>query len=189
MSQFNEPQFIRDYTGDPERAFRRLMDGFRDRVYLFCLRAAASREDAEDMAQEVFIRVWKGLGRFRGECSLATWIYRIAWNVCASYLERRARSPGFDPYDESPDGEETVAPPIPLDDERLRRSEQRQFLERLLASIPESYRLVLTLYYLQEQSYQEIAAITGMPMGTVKASLHRAKARLRAAALKELGMQ
>ncbi len=186
MGTFNETEFLRDYRKNPDRAFRQLMDGFRDRVHLFCLRAAPNRDDAEDLAQEVFIRVWKGLGRFRGDSSLATWIYRIAWNVCASYLEKKGRSPELTTYME--EGEEDTEPRLVASsvDAGMKQFEDRQFLEYLFESLPEAHKLVLTLYYMQELTYEEIAAVTDWPMGTVKANLHRAKAKLRTAAMEEL---
>ena len=186
MDHFEEAEFLKEYGKNPERAFRRLMDGFRDRVYLFCLRAASRSDDAEDLAQEVFIRVWKGLGRFRGESSLATWIYRIAWNVCASYLDKKGRSPLTQPILEEVEEETGAGLVISDDDAGIKSFEDRQFLQTLFEALPEAYKLGLTLFYMQEQSYEEIATVTGWPMGTVKANLHRAKARLKAAALAEL---
>ena len=186
MTQLDENAFLRLYKVKPDRAFQMLMDAFRDRVYLFCLRAASNRNDAQDLAQETFIRVWKGLDSFRGDSSLATWIYRIAWNVCASHLQRKSGAPELVGYEEHPDEDESLRPVISAEDTGFRDVENRQFLETIFQKIPASHKLVLTLYYLQEQTYEEISAVTGWPIGSVKATLHRAKARLREAALTEM---
>jgi len=186
MTQLDESAFLQLFKVKPDRAFQMLMNAFRDRVYLFCLRAAANADDAQDLAQETFIRVWKGLENFRGDSSLTTWIYRIAWNVSASYLERKGNAPDMVGYEEEEDEDETPRIVVSTEDSGFKDFENRQFLETLFQKIPASHRLVLTLYYLQEQTYEEISAVTGWPMGSVKATLHRAKARLREAALTEM---
>jgi RNA polymerase sigma-70 factor (ECF subfamily) len=161
------------------------MDGFKDRVFLLCLKVAPGRSEAEDLAQEAFIRVWRGLQSFRRDSSLSTWIYHIVWNVCASYLERKGRASDFTPYREEDGDDEEAHYTAPVDDEAYRTFENRQFIATLMKVLPPAQKLVLTLYYLEEQSYQEIMAVTGWPMGTVKATLHRAKERVRAAAFRE----
>lgn len=183
---FKEKVFLKLYKKHPEKAFRMLMDEFRERVFLFVRRVAKSDMDAEDAAQEVFIRTWKGLASFRGDSSLTTWIYRIAWNVSASYLGRTGRSLEMVPYSENDnDTEEQMTFAAGSNDKGFSQFETSQFLERMFNQIPASHRLVLTLYYMQELSYNEISGITGWPMGTVKATLHRAKYKLRLAALTE----
>ncbi len=165
------------------------MDHFRDRVFLMCLRVAPGHAEAEDLAQESFIRVWRGLESFRGDSALSTWIYHIVWNVCASYLEKKGRASDFIPYreeDEEDDGFFSYSAPI--DDQAFKNFENRQFITALLARLAPAQQMILTLYYLEEQSYQEIADVVGWPMGTVKANLHRAKERLRALAFKEQGL-
>ena len=190
MNRFNEQDFFRSYKHSPQRAFRQLMDEYRDRVYTFCLRAASQREDAEDLAQEVFIRTWKGLENFRGESGLTTWIYRIAWNVCASYLGRKGRSIDIASYEENVENDDKDMPAYSgsMEDEGYKAMEDRQYLKVLFDRIPEAHKLILTMYYLQEMTYEEISAATGRPMGSVKATLHRAKANMREAAIVEMSV-
>lgn len=188
MGDFNQNEFISDYRQNPQRAFRQLMDEYRDRVFTFCLRAASRREDAEDLAQDIFIRAWKGLDRFRGDSNLTTWIYRIAWNVCASHLDKKGRTIEMMSYNETDDEEMQLGSYHgSAEDLSFKNAENRQFLETLFERIPEAHKMILTMYYMQEMTYEEIAAVTGRPMGGVKATLHRAKAGLKKAAMMELG--
>ncbi|MDP8228932.1 MAG: RNA polymerase sigma factor, partial [Candidatus Electryoneaceae bacterium] len=179
MNSFDEVQFFKNYVNHPERAFRLLMDEFRDKVFVSCLRATSRRQDAEDLTQDVFIRIWKGLPKFRRKSSLNTWIYHIAWNVCASYLKKKGRLPETVSYtEENDDDDHQWNLNLSVDDNRIKQFEKRQFIAKLFEALPETHRLVLTMFYLQEQSYAEISSITGWPLGTVKATLHRAKANL-----------
>ncbi len=186
MSNFNEDQFFQDYNDRPQEAFRQMMDEFRDRVFVTCVRATSHRQDAEDLTQDVFIRVWKGLSNFQRKSSLNTWVYHIAWNVCASYLKKKGNALTTTPYSEIDDEEDVPFIQLSMNDPNMDTFEKKQFLAKLFKSIPENQQLVLTLFYLQEQTYDEIATITGWPIGTVKATIHRAKAGLRTAAVAEM---
>ncbi len=186
MGDFNESQFFKDYTDRPQRAFRQLMDQFRDKVYVTCIRATSRREDAEDLTQEVFIRVWKGLSGFKRKSSLNTWVYHIAWNVCASYLQKKGRAPLTASFSEENDDDNPTFVQLSTTDANVDQFEKRQFLNKLFEKLSESHQMVLTLFYYHEQTYAEISTITGMPIGTVKATIHRAKAGLRQAALVEM---
>jgi len=188
VANFDEGAFLREFRQRPDYAFRILMTGFRDRVFTLCLRVSPGPAEAEDLAQEAFLRIWRGLANFRGESSLSTWIYHIVWNVCASYLERKGRGLDFSPYrEEESDDEAEVSYSVAVDDEAFKRFEDRQYIGRLFEKLTPSHRMVLTLFYLEEQTYEEIAGVTGWPMGTVKATIHRAKEKMRAVALKEAG--
>lgn len=188
VGEFDEKVFLRNFKTNPELAFRQLMNEYRDRVFLFCRKASKDNMGAEDLAQEVFIRTWKGLAKFRGDSSLTTWIYRIAWNVCATHLDQKGKKPLMASYAENSDDETgTYDVHLGEDDYQVTNFEDRQFLEVLFERLPASQKMVLTLYYLQGQTYDEIASIADLPLGTVKATLHRAKAKLRVEAEAELG--
>ncbi|MCB1059193.1 MAG: sigma-70 family RNA polymerase sigma factor [Calditrichaeota bacterium] len=164
-------------AGD-QQAFAELIDQYKGMVLNLVARMAGKVENAEDLAQEVFIRVWKGLHNFRGDCKLSTWIYRIALNLAiAESKTARSRSqfldiddpvtergPQFVDEDENPYGQE------------VRLKEQ---MIRLLPQMAEKHRTAVVLFYLKQLSYNEISDIMDVPVGTVKSYLFRGKAWLR----------
>ncbi|MCB9392018.1 MAG: sigma-70 family RNA polymerase sigma factor [Calditrichaeota bacterium] len=165
-------------SGD-EHAFAELIDQYKGLVLNLVARMSGRVENAEDLAQEVFIRVWKGLHNFRGECKLSTWVYRIALNLAiAESKTARSRSQFYDIDDPTvergpqfvSDGEEN-----PYADEVLLKEQ----MIRLLPNMPEKHRQAVVLFYLKQLSYNEISEIMDVPVGTVKSYLFRGKAWLR----------
>jgi RNA polymerase sigma-70 factor, ECF subfamily len=132
------------------------------------------REDAEDLAQETFVRAWKSLRSFRGESSFRTWLHRVAINVIRTFHAREARMRRFVlPRREAPQEPASSAPPIDTDLAR------RQIVERSLAALPEDLRVAVTLRDLQGLEYREIAEMLALPIGTVESRIFRARQRLR----------
>jgi RNA polymerase sigma-70 factor (ECF subfamily) len=131
-------------------------------------------EEAVDLTQETFLRAWRSLPGFRAEAKFSTWLYRIAYNVC---LSRRIVHPSTfaDPSaaDAVPASEGDEPPAIVL------RQERREWVMAAMNRLTPAYRLVLDLYYWRDCTYEEIAAILDLPMGTVKTHIFRAKAALR----------
>jgi RNA polymerase sigma-70 factor (ECF subfamily) len=158
-----------------EKAFDELFEAFRGPVLALCLHLTGTRADAEDATQEVFLVVFKGLSRFRGESRLSTWIYRIAVRVAFRVKAKHPR--GTTPLD--------LVPPVDTPDPALQRERSRQIalaLERLSAD----HRTVLALFSLDGLSHREIAETLGIPEGTVWSRLHLARKKL-TAELKALG--
>jgi RNA polymerase sigma-70 factor (ECF subfamily) len=167
-------------AGD-QRAFVELIDRYKARIFHTTLRILDNREDAEDAAQDTFVRAHRGLENFREDAAFSTWIYRICVNVCLNLLESRKRFKTQDidntpiedlPYTESPENS--------LEDDDL---QTRVF--SAAEKLPAKYRTVLVLYHLQHLMYQEIAEIMQMPIGSVKTHLFRARAMLRERVLRE----
>jgi RNA polymerase sigma-70 factor (ECF subfamily) len=158
--------------GDAE-AFRVLVERYRDRVYGLALRIVRSAPDAEEVAQDAFVRAWLALPRFRGEASFSTWIYRIAarraFDRAQTLKLRRGREAGIEAAGEA----------AALGDDAPRTALARQ-LERLVAGLPPAQRVAVTLYYLQDRSVEQVAVTLAMPENTVKTHLSRARAALRA---------
>ena len=153
-------------------AFRALVDVHRDRAYGLALRILRSSPDAEDVAQEAFVRAWLALPRFRGESSFGTWLHRIVARRAFDRLEQLKRRQGREVEIESAETE-FVAGDAGAPDARLR------VLERLIASLPPAQRAAVTLFYYEDHSVEQAAAVLGMPVNTVKTHLSRARAALR----------
>ncbi len=167
----------RAQAGDAE-AFGALVTAHQQFVYNLAWRALGNSEEAEDAAQEAFVRAWLALPNFRGQAQFRTWLYRIVTNLCCNRLPRLRR-------DLAALGEAEVLnvpaeQPHGLEDE-LEAGERRAFLHAQIESLPESYRVLVLLRFQQGLPYEEIATVLSLPLGTVKTGLHRARARLRAA--------
>jgi RNA polymerase sigma-70 factor, ECF subfamily len=162
--------------GDVE-AFRALVERHAGRVQALALRIVRSASDAEEVAQDAFVRAWLALPRFRGESSFATWLHRItvrrALDRAESLKLRHAREQGLDA------AETLAAAADDAPDPRRRR------LERMIAALPPAQRAAVTLYYLEDRAVEQVAMMLGVPEGTVKTHLSRARAALRKAWLEE----
>lgn len=166
-------------AGDTD-AYAALVDRHRDLVYTVALRIAGNETDAEDIAQEAFVRAYKALGAFRGDSKFSSWLYRITVNRALGHIKRRMRAPFVEA--DADDLRETGRAAAPTGEsplEALLDEEFRLRVRQAIAELPPRYRAVVTLYHLEERSYKEAAAILGLPIGTVKTHLHRARAMLR----------
>jgi len=169
MADFDERALIeRCRTGD-DIAFGELVDRYKNLVYGMVWRMVGDRSQADDLAQEVFLKVYRGLPYFRGEARLSTWIYRIVANVCTQ--ARSSRTP-----------ERPASPPVKepgAADTAFADLELRDRLEKAIARLPENYRLLIAAHYLDGVQYEALAEALDIPLGTVKTHLYRAKRRLR----------
>ena len=165
-------------------AFDAIVLAHQDRVYAFCTRMLSDREEALDAAQEAFLSAYRNLGGFRGEAALSTWLLRIAANQCLNRIRRRkaqtARETRFpepeDPRDPpfQPPGREADRP-----DRIAENRETGKILEAALGHLEEDSRMLVLLSDVEELSYEEISDAVGIPLGTVKSKLHRARMALR----------
>jgi len=159
-------------AGRPEEALARLLQAYRRRVFALAFSFLRDRDAAEDVAQEVFVRLWRALPRYDGRASLSTWIYTITRNASVSALRaRRTESSLEDPL--VLQAVEESAAEVPDD-----AAADRASLLRLVDSLPEKQRQVVILFYMDERSHEEVSEMLAMPVGTVKTLLHRARARL-----------
>ena len=150
---------------------------YKRRVFALALRIVGP-VDAEEVAQEAFIRVFRGLPKFRGDAALGTWIYRLAVNAALSHRSRRANLPAV-PHDERHfDGERGGAHLVTVTPE-TRDLALRKQLERALAALPVGYRTVIVLHDVEGLEHEEVASILGCHVGTSKSQLHKARAKLR----------
>ena len=166
-------QSIRD--GD-RAAFNHLVLKYRSRVMGIAARMLGDRAEAEDLAQDVFVKAYQALNGFHGAALFSTWLYRITANSCLNHRKRRHREAGrgLDPEPQAPDG---TANPQSL----LERKELKLLLEQAIQALPQDQRMVLVCRDIEGLSYEEIADSLGLELGTVRSRLHRARLALRAA--------
>lgn len=137
---------------------------------------------AEDLAQVSFVKLWQALPRYDGRAALATLLYTITRNTCLSELRKRGRMVSLDVLTEADNDDEAPALSLPDDVDHAARTGAAYDVEKLLEGLPENYRQVITLYYLEDCSVDEVAGMLGMPVNTVKSLLLRGRKRLAALA-------
>jgi RNA polymerase sigma-70 factor (ECF subfamily) len=181
-----ERLFLARLRARDERAFQELVKLQGDRVFSLVFRMVGNRAEAEDIAQEVFVTVFKSIETFRGESKLSTWLLRIAANHAKNrikYLARRTTDRGG--LDEVAEGamadlgHATTHAHVEAPDALLEAAERGSALERAIALLDDDQRLVVVLRDVEELSYEEICEITRLPEGTVKSRLHRARVALK----------
>jgi RNA polymerase sigma-70 factor (ECF subfamily) len=175
MTPSEEKVLVRKIQGGDHQAFEQLLEAYETRVYRLALRYTGSISDAEDLTQEVFLGIYRGLGRFRGDSALGTWIYRVAMNHCLEY--RRKKHIDVMPYDE-----ELMIATADWRDNPVEYAGKREMSDRVEAAISRlspQHRDVIVLHELQGLTYQEVAATLDVPVGTVKSRLSNALRKLR----------
>jgi RNA polymerase sigma-70 factor (ECF subfamily) len=163
-------------AGRRDEALELIVRAFKRKVFGLALSYLRDRGGAEDVAQEVFIKVWKALPQFDGRATLSTWIYTITRNTSFTALRGRRDSVSLSDPNVLASVEAMGAKREPSAAEA-----EGDALLRLVERLPEKQRQVVTLFYMQEQSHEEVSAMLAMPVGTVKTLLHRARERLKAA--------
>ncbi|HET6597940.1 MAG TPA: sigma-70 family RNA polymerase sigma factor [Anaerolineales bacterium] len=169
----------RAQKGDPE-AFAVLVAEHQRYVYNLAQRILQNEEEALDLAQETFVRAWTALPNFRGQSLFRTWLYRIVTNLCYNrlpHLRQSLTELGDDVIAELPEPDTAFGDPVYGTESR----ELRSYLHQAIDHLDENYRLLIALRYQNELSYEEIATMLNLPLGTVKTGLFRAKQQLRRA--------
>lgn len=177
MSSEDSALVKRCLKGD-EKAFAELLEKYKSSVFGICLRMLRNHDDAEDLAQEVFIRVFNVLDRYNPSFPFSSWLYRITSNLCIDFIRReKAAVYSLDQPIESADG--SMPRQIPSrtaePDRKVEVREMMGALEQAMFSLPEHYRIILILRHQEHRSYEEISSDLSIPLGTVKARIHRAR--------------
>lgn len=170
----DDAELISQVLSGNRNAFAFLVTRYQKLVVHITGRLIQRQDELEDICQEVFMKVYQNLGKYRNECKLSTWIATIAYNTSINYLRKFKKGSEVNPDDSTVLGN--------LTDYRSESYEQvdlHRYIREQIALLPVHYRTVLTLFHLEEFSYQEIEQITGMPEGTIKSYLFRAKALLK----------
>jgi len=165
-------------------AFSGLVDKYQDRLFNTCLRLCGNRSDAEDFAQEAFVKAFSSLDRFDGRASFYTWLFRIAVNLTISAHRKSRVKPVLSLQGRTSDGDgdsmaDRIQGRVAMPDERCVENERDQAVARALASLDEEHKTVVVLRDIESLGYAEIAEILDVPTGTVKSRLHRARLALR----------
>lgn len=166
-------------NGDQE-SFEKLVRLYEKRVFSLTSRMCRNSADAEEAAQEAFLAAWQALPAFRGDASFATWLHRLVSNACVDILRREGRhqvmaGPSLDDEESSPEPPDKSPSPHAL----AERAELRRQIEAGLAALPPEYRQVLILREIHQCTYDEIAQICSIDLGTVKSRINRGRKRLR----------
>jgi RNA polymerase sigma-70 factor (ECF subfamily) len=155
-------------------AFEILVKEYQRLVVFIVGKIVVNKEDIEDVCQEVFIKVYRNLAGFRFQSKLSTWIARIAWLTAVNHSRDRRRK-----YGKEVSGIDTIEQLSENPEEQLNKKDVASYLNQMIDQMPEHYRTVIVLYHLNEFSYEEITQITGMPLGTIKNYLFRARKLLK----------
>jgi RNA polymerase sigma-70 factor (ECF subfamily) len=163
-------------------AFEELVRMYQKQIYNLGYRMMGNEEDASDITQEAFLKAYKSIKKFNAKSSFGTWIYRIAVNVCIDELRKRKKAKLYpivhnDDLDEK--GHKLVVDTNDLPEERMEKRETRKKVRQAINRLPEDHRAVIVLRDIQERSYQEIADILGLNIGTVKSRINRARSSLK----------
>lgn len=174
MRSTPEHELVERCRQGDEAAFRELVDQYKGLVFALIARSIPNRARAEELAQDVFLKVHRGLPYFRGESRLSTWIYRIVINTLSQERPERATA-SLDETDE--DDRPALQPGA--DDPAFGDLVLKDRLQKAIEQLPVRYQVLINGHYLKGMQYDELAAALDMPMGTVKTHLHRAKRQLR----------
>ena len=170
----DEDKICETYRKDAEQGFRLLMEKFQKPIYWHIRRMVISHEDAEDVLQEAFIRIFRYLDDFREECSLSTWVYRIATNECIRFLNRRKEQAVS-----SEEIKEDLMNKLMASEYVDYENEMEVKFQQAILTLPEKQRLVFNLRYYDELKYEEISRITDTKVETLKANYYFAKEKIK----------
>lgn len=175
-----EALLIEKARGGSVSAFEELISLYEKKIYNYCYRMTNSREDAEDLAQEVFIKVYRNLKSFKGNSKFSTWIYRIAYNTCVDKYRKnkRVNTVSLNPGNDEGANEIELVSGDPLPEDEVIQMERYKKLQACIAALKPEYKTVIILRDIQNYSYEEIAEILRLPLGTVKSHISRARAAL-----------
>ncbi len=174
LRDLDDPALVAAAASGNREAFDVIVERHRRAVYLVCYRFVNNHEDASDLAQDVFVRAWRGLKNFKGQAALSTWLYRIAVNVCLNKVS--AAAPMGEPIESTEHLEDAR---IEGAQHAMIRGERAVVVRKAIASLPKKQRATLILRTYHEMSHQQIADALGSSVGAVKANFFHALANLK----------
>lgn len=173
---------IKQVLKGDQNAYAEIVELYKDKVFQLCYRMLGNRHEAEDMAQEAFIRAYVNIASFNINLKFSTWLYRIATNLCIDRIRKKKPDYYLDAEVAGTDGL-TMYSQIPANttspEDEVESIELQEVIQREITRLPEKYRSVIVLKYIEELSLNEISEILDMPLGTVKTRIHRGREALR----------
>lgn len=175
MDELNDQHYIKLIIGGDINAFAILVDRYKNLVFTLSLKMLASREEAEEVSQDVFIKIYKSLSGFKTESKFSTWLYRITYNTCLDRLRTTKRTAYLVAVEDF-EAQEVTSLMNALD--TIEEKERKQMIQKCLDLLPAEDNFLLTLYYFQENSLKEISKIMGINENNVKIKLFRSRRKL-----------
>jgi RNA polymerase sigma-70 factor (ECF subfamily) len=175
MELYSDTYYIKRIQEGDTAAYACILDKYSRQVYSLALKVVRNKEDAEELAQDVFLKVFKHLGGFKGDSSFSTWIYRIAYNTAISYTRKKKQE--WLAIEEAVIinvSEEEVADALGQTDS----TRQMEILDNALGQLPPGERAMIHFFYMEGKSMEEIASVTGLSVSNVKTKLHRIRKKL-----------
>ncbi len=175
MTTDQETLIVNKIIGGDTQAFAVLVDRYKDLVFTLAIRMLKNREEAEEVSQDTFIKVYKSLPKFKGDSKLSTWVYKVAYNTCLDRIKKNNRRQSEITIDSFTENQIKT-----LDNalSALEEKEQQQTIQDCLQQLSSKDSFLLTLFYFEELSLEEISQIVNMEPNTVKVNIHRARKRL-----------
>lgn len=171
----NDDQIINAIKNGDTQAFSILVDRYKDLVYTLAVRMIKNREEAEEVAQDTFIKVFKSLDRFKGDSKFSTWIYRVTYNTCLDNIKKNKKHLNDVAIDEFTFNKlDTIDNAL----DHLMKQERSQLVKQCIEKLPEDSSALITLFYFEEMSLEEISKIINVETNTVKVKLYRARKKL-----------
>lgn len=165
-----------------QNAFGEIIEIYKDKVFQICFRMIGNRHEAEDIAQEAFIRAYVNINSFNINLKFSTWLYRIATNLCIDRIRKKKPDYYLDAEIAGTEGltmYSQIDSKTPLPEDDIESLELQETIQREISKLPEKYRSVIILKYIEELSLNEISEILDLPLGTVKTRIHRGREALR----------
>ncbi|WP_102029511.1 RNA polymerase sigma factor SigW [Salirhabdus sp. Marseille-P4669] len=175
-------QKIKQIKKGDQAAFEEVVSFYQNKVYQICYRMLGNSHEAEDIAQEAFIRAYTNIHSFDDKRKFSTWIYRIATNLSIDRIRKKKPDYFLDAEVQGTEGlnmYSQLSADQPLPEEEVETLELQSYIQKQIQSLPEKYRSIITLRYVDDLSLQEISEILDMPIGTVKTRIHRGREALR----------
>lgn len=177
MDQLNDQHYINLVIGGDSHAFAVLVDRYKNFVFTLSIKMLQNREEAEEVAQDVFIKVYRSLQKFKTESKFSTWLYRITYNTCLDRMRSKKRNTPVFSFDHFAE-DEAISLICVLD--TIEERERKQMIQKCLDLLPAEDSFLLTLYYFQENSLKEISKIMSINENNLKIKLFRSRRRLTA---------